>query len=528
MAASVPGVPRPARPVLAAPLALIIVSALVAAACGGASPSGSGVSSPNPSFASGEGGFLLDAPVPAPPMELTDSTGVPFSLASLRGHAVLLSFGYTHCPDVCPATVGIVSQVITALAPDARAVFVTVDPARDTTAALATYVKYLASGYHAVTGTEDQVRVTADAWGIKYARVDTGTAGDYSMSHTADVFLVDAAGLLRARFPFGTQSGAMTAVTRQVMEAAEPSLPATPGSSPVLPAEPTGGASGAASAAPSLEPEQELGVQVVSSSIWAGSESPIILRLSMDSGPLADTAATVSVQLETTADAPVGIPVAAVAVQPPGESSVSYVATVPIPTTGWWRLAVSATSGGVSRAGSADIAVLDPGTTAAIGSPAPDAHTPTLADVGNDPVAVTTDPAPDLRLYRTSTTDALAGNQAFVLVVDSTRFRTTSACGKALVMVRYLVDRWPQMAFIHLEPFRYDVVTETPILEGSLADPALVDAARAWGIGGAPWSATSMPWIFVVDGNGIVRAKYQGVIGSDDVDVLLSLIAQGG
>ncbi|HEY5628231.1 MAG TPA: hypothetical protein VIR16_01860, partial [Candidatus Limnocylindrales bacterium] len=64
--------------------------------------------------------------------------------------------------------------------------------------------------------------------------------------------------------------------------------------------------------------------------------------------------------------------------------------------------------------------------------------------------------------------------------------------------------------------------------EGTLMDPTLVDAADAWGIGGSPWGATSMPWIFVVDGNGILRAKYQGVIGSDDVDVIVSLIEQGG
>jgi hypothetical protein len=95
-------------------------------------------------------------------------------------------------------------------------------------------------------------------------------------------------------------------------------------------------------------------------------------------------------------------------------------------------------------------------------------------------------------------------------------------------MARFLIDRWAGTAFIHLEPFRYDVVSDTAILEGSLSDPTLVDAAAAWGIGGDPWGSTSMPWIFVVDGNGTLRAKYQGVIGSDDVDILLALIAQGG
>jgi len=321
----------------------------------------------------------------------------------------------------------------------------------------------------------------------------------------------------------------MTTVTRQVLDSPEPTLEpssAAPASSAAS-GSPAATASATSAASPSPA-ASALGVLAVSSSIWAGGHSPVILQLTGPAGRIDDTAASVGVQLETTADAVVGGPVTATAVRPPGESAVSYVATIDIPTPGWWRLAVTASTGGLVLAGSVDVPVLDPGATAPLGGPAPTAHTPTLADVGGDPVAVTTDPAPDLRLYRTSTTDALAAHQPFVLVVDSTRFRTTSACGKALILVRYLIDRWPADAFIHLEPFRYDVVTETPILEGSLADPTLVDAAQAWGIGVDPWGATSMPWIFVVDGNGTVRAKYEGVIGSDDVDVIVSLIAQGG
>jgi hypothetical protein len=90
------------------------------------------------------------------------------------------------------------------------------------------------------------------------------------------------------------------------------------------------------------------------------------------------------------------------------------------------------------------------------------------------------------------------------------------------------VDRWPATPFIHLEPYAYDVITDTAVLRGTLGNPTLVAAADAWGIGSAPWGAGSMPWAFVVDGNGIVRAKYQGVVGSDDLDVILSLIAAGG
>jgi hypothetical protein len=104
----------------------------------------------------------------------------------------------------------------------------------------------------------------------------------------------------------------------------------------------------------------------------------------------------------------------------------------------------------------------------------------------------------------------------------------TLACGQALYLARYLVDRWPSIPFIHLEPYAYDVITDTAVIQGSLSAPVMVPAAVAWGVAGQPWGAGSMPWVFVVDGFGSVRAKYQGVVGSSDVDVIVALIAAGG
>ena len=117
----------------------------------------------------------------------------------------------------------------------------------------------------------------------------------------------------------------------------------------------------------------------------------------------------------------------AVPVRPPGVTDVSYVAAVGLPAPGWWRIAVSATPGQLPHSGSTDVAALDQGTSTLIGSAAPSIHTPTLDDVAGDARQVTTDPIPDLRLYRTSTTDALAGHRPFVLVLDSTRFRVATA-----------------------------------------------------------------------------------------------------
>jgi hypothetical protein len=209
-------------------------------------------------------------------------------------------------------------------------------------------------------------------------------------------------------------------------------------------------------------------------------------------------------------------------------TEVSYVATLDIPSPGWWELTVKAETADATLSGSARVPVLDPGTTARLGRPAPAARTPTLADVGGKAVAITTDPLPDRRLYAESTADALAAGRPIVLVVDSPKFKVTDACGTALNMVKYLPDRWRSVTFVHLEPLAYDVVTDTPVLRGSLSDPTLVPAADAWGLAGDPWGPRSMPWIFIVDGDGTVRAKYQGVIGTNDVDVILSMIAAGG
>jgi hypothetical protein len=209
------------------------------------------------------------------------------------------------------------------------------------------------------------------------------------------------------------------------------------------------------------------------------------------------------------------------------------VATADTPTPESWQIEVSApiedqaALGSAMAVGSATIGALDPGTTARLGMAAPTIATPTLADVDGVTRVVTTDPAPDIRLSQRSTADALASLQSFVLVVDSARFQTTEACGRAIVLARYLVDRWQDVAFIHLERFRYSLVADTAVLEGTIDRSILTEPTVAWGIGPEPWPAVSMPWIFVVDGDGVVRAKYQGVRGTSDVDVMLALIAQG-
>jgi hypothetical protein len=383
-------------------------------------------------------------------------------------------------------------------------------------------VRFMPDGFTGVTGRPDEIRTTADAWGVRYARVeaeDPAVPDAYGMSHTADVFLVDGAGQLRARFPFGTEAESMTAVLREVA--------ATTGQTAATPSSPTAAPSSAVPSTSQLA-TTDLWPRVISSSVWAGGESPVILGLFDRTGSrLDDPRLSVTAQVVDASGSPLGTPVAAPAIQPLGVPEVSFVPALAFPEPGRWSIAIEATGDdGTRHRGVADVTVLDPGGSAALGQPAPTVRTPTAGDVGGNLTWVTTDPAPDPRLSATSTQDALGAGTPFVLVVDSVQFKVTPVCGKAVVLARRLVDRWRDVPFIHLEPYRYTVITTEPVLEGSLQDPSLTAPAEAWGVGGAPWGVRSMPWVFVVDGDGIVRAKYQGIVGSADVDVILTALTQ--
>jgi len=482
---------------------------------------GAGSPTPNPA------GFAYAEVTEAPPLELTDQDGQAFSLASLRGRPVLVFFGYTHCPDVCPTTVGVINEALATVGAGPRAVFVSIDPDRDDAAAMKSYLRYLPPAYIGLSGTPEAIRRNADAWGVQYAKVETGSAGGYSMAHTADVYLVDAQGRLRAHFPFGTEPAAIaTSVLELLAETPAPTEPpATPAPASAAPG--TTPSPVPVTPAPSAAPGGAvLHANVVSTSVWSGGRSPVILRITDADGVPLDGTTAVRVAVVSTVDgSSPGPEVTAVAIRPTGEAAVSYVATVDIPTPGPWRLRMTAADG---AAGFVDVNAMDPGSTARLGGPAPDIRTPTLDDVGGIALAITTVPQPDLRLSRTSTLDATAAGKPYVLVVDSARFKVTTACGRALGMVQYQLDRWTDVAFIHLEPFVYTIITSEPVLSGDIANPPVNRWARAWGLGDATWPPTAMPWIFVVDGAGIVRAKYTGVMGSADVDVILSLISGEG
>ena len=128
------------------------------------------------------------------PFTLTDQNGNTVTEASLQGHPSAMYFGYTYCPDVCPTTLADLTQWMSDLGTDAnkmKVYFITVDPARDTQAVMASYMQAFDPRFTALTGTQAQIDKIVKEYHI-YAHKVPGTDGSYTMDHTATVFLLNA------------------------------------------------------------------------------------------------------------------------------------------------------------------------------------------------------------------------------------------------------------------------------------------------------------------------------------------------
>ena len=136
------------------------------------------------------------------PFKLIDQDGKPITDADLKGKPHLVFFGYTHCPDVCPTTMFDISEVFRALGPDAdraAALFVTVDPERDTPALLKDYLSAFDPHLRAATGPADALASVEKEYRVYSRKVPTSN-GDYSMDHSAVVYLMDKSGRFVAPF----------------------------------------------------------------------------------------------------------------------------------------------------------------------------------------------------------------------------------------------------------------------------------------------------------------------------------------
>ena len=140
---------------------------------------------------------------------LTDHTGKRVSEKDYAGKFMLVFFGFTHCPDVCPTELQVISAALDQLGDKAKAIqplFVTIDPERDNAEILAEYVSNFHESIKGLTGTPEEIASVAKKYHVYYRRVDDKDAADeYTMDHSAIVYLMDKSGKFLTHFAYGTK-----------------------------------------------------------------------------------------------------------------------------------------------------------------------------------------------------------------------------------------------------------------------------------------------------------------------------------
>ena len=139
-------------------------------------------------------------------LALTDHNGRSVSLDSFRGRLVVVFFGYTHCPDVCPTTLSDMAQAMKLMAPDLAAkvqvLFVSVDPERDTSETLKAYVPYFHPDFLGLRGSAEEVAAAAKEFRVVYRKHMAPGATGYLVDHSAGSYVLDRAGRLRLYLPY--------------------------------------------------------------------------------------------------------------------------------------------------------------------------------------------------------------------------------------------------------------------------------------------------------------------------------------
>jgi len=142
------------------------------------------------------------------PFSLVGADGKPVTDRDFRGRYMLIFFGFTHCPDICPAELQVIAQALEQLGDKAKTVvpiFITLDPERDTPQAMADYVKSFGPNFVGLTGSPEAIAAAAKAYRVAFAKGENKeSAGDYSVDHSALVYLMDPDGKYVTHFSYGT------------------------------------------------------------------------------------------------------------------------------------------------------------------------------------------------------------------------------------------------------------------------------------------------------------------------------------
>ncbi len=145
-------------------------------------------------------------------LQLSDQDGKPRTLGDFKGKVLVVFFGFTQCPDVCPTTLAELAEVKRSLGADGervQGIFVTVDPERDTPELLKAYLANFDAGFVALRGTAEQTQAAAKEFKVYYAKVPGKTEGSYTMDHTAASFIFDTQGRVRVFSRYGSGAQAL-------------------------------------------------------------------------------------------------------------------------------------------------------------------------------------------------------------------------------------------------------------------------------------------------------------------------------
>lgn len=153
------------------------------------------------------------------PFALIDQTGKTVTDRDFRGKYMLVFFGFTHCPDICPAELQVMAATLEELgdqAKDVVPIFITLDPERDTQEAMAAYVKNFGQRFVGLTGSPEAIAAAAKAYRISYSKFqEDKTKSDYSIDHSALVYLMGKDGEYITHFAYGTPAAKMTETLRR-------------------------------------------------------------------------------------------------------------------------------------------------------------------------------------------------------------------------------------------------------------------------------------------------------------------------
>lgn len=166
-------------------------------------------------------GIVVDSATPATNFTLDSTLGHPVALSDFRGKPVLLYFGYTSCPDICPTTLADLRMAMQSLGNDSSKVqvlFVSVDPERDTIERLGAFLPYFDPSFVGLSGALADIESIASRFGVFFQKDVKSSATDYLIDHTSAVLLLDSEGKLRLMFPYGTTGEQIASDTKLFMQ----------------------------------------------------------------------------------------------------------------------------------------------------------------------------------------------------------------------------------------------------------------------------------------------------------------------